>query len=319
MTQHHENGGSMPSREIAVGVAVASLIFAASLAIPIFGFFLAMIMPLPALYFRVKLGRRAGALVSLGTALVVGVSVGFTSFDMLFFGEMMLVGFLLAEFFETDLSLAQMIAGVAGIVLGSAGFFLVLYGNLAGIQVFGAMGEYLSKNLTLTLDVYRRMGMSEENVSMIADALDEIAYVLIRILPGMTAAFVLFVSWLTVLMARPLLRSRGLTHPDFGSLRLWKPPEGLVWGVIVCGLALMLPGKTIKVFALNGLIVLMTVYFFGGIAIISYFFEKKRFPMIVRVFLYSLIALQQLFLFLVIGLGFFDMWLNFRKLEDPRE
>jgi uncharacterized protein YybS (DUF2232 family) len=210
-------------------------------------------------------------------------------------------------------------AGVAGIVLGSALFFLLLYGNLAGVDVFGAMGGYLEKNLALTLEVYRGMGMSEENVRLIADSLDEIAHVLLRILPGMTAAFALFASWLTILMARPLLRSKGLTPPDFGSLRLWRPPEGLVWGVIVCGVSLMLPDKTVKVLALNGLIVLMTVYFFGGIAIVSYFFEKKRFPIIVRVFLYSLIALQQLFLFLVIGLGFFDMWLNFRKLEDPGE
>jgi hypothetical protein len=34
-----------------------------------------------------------------------------------------------------------------------------------------------------------------------------------------------------------------------------------------------------------------------------------------RVFLYSLIALQQVVLIVIIGLGLFDMWLNFRKLE----
>lgn len=317
MTQGQESSGSIPPREIAAGVAATSLIFAASLAIPIFGFFLSMLIPLPTLLYRIKLGRRGGALVPLGAALVVAVSVGFFSFDLLFFGEMMLVGFLLGEFFERDLSVERTVGYTGGIVLGSALFFLVFYGNLSGIDVFGSMGTYLSKNLTLTLDVYRGMGMSEENVAMIADSLDQIAYVLLRILPGMTAAFVMFATWLALLLARPLLRSRGLSVPQFGSLRLWKPPEILVWGVIGCGVALMLPDPTIKILALNGLIVLMTIYFFGGIAIVSYFFEKKRFPIIVRVFLYSLIALQQLFLLLVVGLGFFDMWLNFRKLEEP--
>jgi hypothetical protein len=33
-----------------------------------------------------------------------------------------------------------------------------------------------------------------------------------------------------------------------------------------------------------------------------------------RLFLYSLIALQQIVLLIVVALGFFDMWLNFRKL-----
>jgi uncharacterized protein YybS (DUF2232 family) len=58
----------------------------------------------------------------------------------------------------------------------------------------------------------------------------------------------------------------------------------------------------------------MTIYFFQGIAIISFYFEKKRFPRLLRIVLYSLIALQQVVLLVVVGLGFFDMWLNFRKL-----
>ena len=71
----------------------------------------------------------------------------------------------------------------------------------------------------------------------------------------------------------------------------------------------------LKLVGLNGLITLLTVYFFAGIAIVSYFFEKKRFPRILRFFLYSMIGLQQFILLMVIGLGFFDVWLNFRKLE----
>jgi uncharacterized protein YybS (DUF2232 family) len=58
----------------------------------------------------------------------------------------------------------------------------------------------------------------------------------------------------------------------------------------------------------------MTVYFFQGIAIVSYYFNKKRFPKILRIFLYTLMALQQLILLAVIGLGFFDLWINFRRL-----
>jgi hypothetical protein len=34
----------------------------------------------------------------------------------------------------------------------------------------------------------------------------------------------------------------------------------------------------------------------------------------IRIFLYTLVAVQQLVLLAVIGLGFFDMWFNFRKL-----
>ena len=38
-----------------------------------------------------------------------------------------------------------------------------------------------------------------------------------------------------------------------------------------------------------------------------------------RLFAYSLIALQQVVLLIVIGFGIFDMWLDFRKLKINKE
>jgi uncharacterized protein YybS (DUF2232 family) len=128
-------------------------------------------------------------------------------------------------------------------------------------------------------------------------------------------ASTLFVSWTNLLVAKPILKSRGIFYPSFGSLKLWKAPEVLIWGIIGCGLLLLLPGMTFKFVGLNGLLIMLTIYFFQGIAIVSFYFEKKRFPRMLRVFLYSLIALQQVVLIVIIGLGLFDMWLNFRKLE----
>jgi uncharacterized protein YybS (DUF2232 family) len=87
---------------------------------------------------------------------------------------------------------------------------------------------------------------------------------------------------------------------------------------VASGALLLLPNTLVKIAGLNGLLVLMMIYFFQGIAIVSFYFEKKRFPRILRIFLYSVIGLQQLMLFLVIGLGFFDMWLNFRKFEAKK-
>ena len=78
---------------------------------------------------------------------------------------------------------------------------------------------------------------------------------------------------------------------------------------------LLFPVRAVKMLGLNGLIVFMSIYFFGGIAIVAYFFDKKKFPRLLRTFLYSLIALQQFVLLIVIGIGFFDTWLNFRKIE----
>ena len=77
---------------------------------------------------------------------------------------------------------------------------------------------------------------------------------------------------------------------------------------------MLLADGLFQALGLNSLIILATVYFFQGIAIVAFYFERMRFPRLVRIVLYSLIAMQQLILLIVIGIGFFDMWLNFRRL-----
>jgi uncharacterized protein YybS (DUF2232 family) len=82
---------------------------------------------------------------------------------------------------------------------------------------------------------------------------------------------------------------------------------------------LLVPEKGIRILGLNGFIILMTIYFFQGIAIVSFFFEKKDIPMLLRVILYSFIGMQFFLILLVIATGFFDMWLDFRKLETLKD
>jgi uncharacterized protein YybS (DUF2232 family) len=92
-----------------------------------------------------------------------------------------------------------------------------------------------------------------------------------------------------------------------------------VWAVIGFGVLLALPVGPVKYVGINCLIVLMLIYFFQGIAVISFYFQKKKSPTFLKVFCYGLIAVQIYFLILVVGLGFFDHWINFRKLEMQKE
>ena len=81
---------------------------------------------------------------------------------------------------------------------------------------------------------------------------------------------------------------------------------------------MLTPATGIRLVGINGLLVLLTIYFMQGIAIISFYFEKKGLPRFVRVVLYAMIAFQQLFLLVVIGIGLFDMWINFRKIDTNK-
>lgn len=305
------------AKDIVNGVLITSLIFFVSVFIPIVGFFGALIIPLPILYYRLKLGRKKGAFVPLISGSILYIVIGGISADVLFFVELLLIGFLLGELIESNYSIEKTILYASGAVLLSGLMGLIIYGVLSGQGIYAIVSEYVTKNLELTMVLYQSMGMSEENIHLIDRFLADIQPLIVQIIPAMVTAATLFVAWTNILIARPVLKRRSLSYPDFGPLNMWKAPEYLVWGVIGCGLALFLPDPTINTIGQNGLLILMTVYFFQGIAIVSFYFEKKRLPRFIRFFLYTLIAVQHLILLAVIGLGFFDMWVNFRRLGKP--
>jgi uncharacterized protein YybS (DUF2232 family) len=306
-------------RDITAGIGITCVIYGLSLFMPVIGFFGAMFVPLPVLFYRAKLGRAPGLTVLVAATAVMAAILGRLSVDILFFIEMMLLGFTISELFDKHLSIEKTVLYASGVVLVSGLGSILIYCAVAGIGLFDLVSRYVAENLKLTLALYESMGVSQEAITVLSNSLEQIQYVLIRIMPALISASVLLVAWANILMARPVMNSRSLPLPDFGSLNRWRAPEPLVWALIASGLAILIPDKSIKMLGVNGILMLLTIYFFQGIAIVSFFFEKKQFPRLVRILLYFLIALQQIFLLIVIGLGVFDMWMDFRKLNTKKE
>jgi uncharacterized protein YybS (DUF2232 family) len=302
-------------QDIFRGVVFTSLIFAISLYAPLVGFFIALLIPLPILFYRLKLGRPSGAATAVLAAAVMILLLGRFGFDLLFFLVLVSLGFILGDLLERDLPLEQTVLLTAGgvILCGLGGVFVFSIVSHTGVK--SLISGYVAHNLEMTLALYESMGVSQDTIDMISASLDQIHYVLVRLLPSLSVAGTLLVIWMQLLISRPLVLSRSLFYPDYAPYKLWRAPDQLVWGAIGCGMLLLFPDRSIKVIGLSGILVLVTVYFFQGIAIVSFFFHKKGMPKALRVFLYSIIALQQLVLLAVIGLGFFDIWLNFRKIN----
>ncbi len=309
----HAALGQIPKRTIG-GIAVTCLIIGISAYVPVFGFFCVLLLPLALVFYRLKLGRINAAVVLTATAVIMGVNFGEISMDLLFFCGLMLIGFTLAECLEQNLSVEKTILYPSATVISAGILGLAAYSHSLETGVVALVSEYVAKNLSMTLALYEKVGMPKEDLKMITDSLQQIEFVLVRILPAGLVALTLLITWTSLLLARSVMKRKELAVPDFGALNQWRSPEMLVWAVIACALGILLVGKTMGLLAVNGLIILMIIYFFQGIAIVSFYFEKKKLPRMLKVFLYSIIAIQQLFLLMVVGLGFFDVWLNFRRL-----
>ena len=97
------------AKDIVNGVLITSLIFSVSVFIPIIGFFGALIIPLPILYYRLKLGRTNGALVPLISVAILFIVIGGMAADVLFFTELLLIGFILGELIILNYSVEKTI------------------------------------------------------------------------------------------------------------------------------------------------------------------------------------------------------------------
>ncbi|MCG6909069.1 MAG: YybS family protein [Deltaproteobacteria bacterium] len=308
------SGGA--AKDITTGTIITVLFLAVTSYLPLIGFFCALFVPLPTLFYRTKLGRKLGLAVPAAAFFIMTALLGGISMDHAFFLELLLLGFVLGEFLSMDLSVDKTVVYACATVLLCALAGVLLYANISGKSIGSLVSAYIAENLKLTMSLYESMGVPEEALVNLSNSLDKIQWVLVRIIPAMVVCSTLFVAWVNVLLARAVMVQKGIFFPNFGALNRWKAPDPLIWVLICCGGLLMVPAVGIKMIGLNGLLILLTVYFMQGIAVVSYYFEKKRFPKGLRLFLYSLIALQQIFLLLIIGLGVFDMWLNFRKLNS---
>jgi uncharacterized protein YybS (DUF2232 family) len=301
-------------KDVILAIAITALISMVALHVWVLGPFVGLFIPLPILFYRFKLGRSLGLLILSAVTLIVASVVGWNSIgSVAFLFELGLVGLVLPEVFEMNLSVEKTVGITTGAILTTGAVMLSLYSFVSTTSPWAVVSDYLGESVKLALAMYREVEASEEKIGMLARSLEEIQYFMLRIIPAIVIVTTLFVVWSNLLLARFMLRSKQLFYPDFGRLNRWRAPEPLIWVAIASGGLLLFGHAGIKMFGINGLIVIMMIYFFQGIAIVSFYFEKKRFPKVLRAVLYGLIAMQQLLLLVVIAVGFFDMWIDFRR------
>jgi uncharacterized protein YybS (DUF2232 family) len=293
-----------------------ALVFIVAAGVPVLGLFM---VPLPALYYRLKLGRNLALAATAVAAILWGVVLKATGADLFVFIEQLVLGMVLGECLARGLS-AEKAVGISACAAVAAGTaILFYYAQNAGVGLMDFISAHVTASLNLYRDIYKNMGIPQESLRTLSAALDDARYIVIRTFPGLWAATAFFGAWACLLMVRPWLRAGQLMLPALESLNRWVAPEALIWGVIACGILMLVPHTSVRFVGLNGLFVVLSAYFFQGVAIMSHQFGKKGVPGILRWFLYSLIVLQPYVLFFVIGLGIFDMWLDMRRLKQPKE
>jgi uncharacterized protein YybS (DUF2232 family) len=302
-----------PLKDLLNGVTFVSLIMLAATYIPFLGAFCSCFIPLPIIYYRLKLGRKPMMILMTLTMLIAIQSYGGLSIDTLLIAELLVLGSVMSEFIRKELSADEIVLYTTGILFIAGMFGLLYYSQMISTGVGTIVTNHIDHYVTIMINIYRELGMADDQLEQIARSLNLIIFVL---MPSISIAFLMIVTWLNLLAARLTFQHYQLSFPDFGSLNYWKSPDILVWGLIGSGSIMLFPSEMLKILGSNLLIIFMVIYFFQGIAVVSFFFEKKNVSRTVRTLLYSFIIIHQLSLILIIGIGLFDVWADFRK-QNP--
>jgi uncharacterized protein YybS (DUF2232 family) len=296
------------------GIAFSTLLCLFSISAPLLGFFCFLLLPAPVIFYRIKLGRNAAVVILISSPIIASIIAGDIAGDLFFLMGIMGLGYFIGEWIEKGLPIEKIIGYASGQIFAAALCGLIIYGNISNTGAVNVISDYIGKNIELTISLYKEMGMPDDSIRMIVEAREEIRQTLIRIVPALFAAGILFIGWMNFLVARMMLRRKNIQVLSGEPLNVWKAPEKMVWGIIGAFAMLLMPSTGLKIIGINGLIIFMTLYFFQGIAVVSFYLEKKKIPVPLRVLFYGLIGIQQILTLMVVGLGIFDVWINFRRI-----
>ncbi len=302
-------------RDVMIGIFICLFIFLSTISVPLFGFFIAFLLPTPVLFFRLKLGKYRGAIVPIVVFLIIVFVIHGLLADLFFYGSLLLLGFITGNVLEKHVSIEKTIFETVFTTIIICLLLFAFYAFTIDKSFLTIITEYVSKSIELSFQVYSEIGIEQQQINSMAKSSSDIEHVIIRILPSMFTTLLLFITWLNIILVKRILKKDGVTMKWLGVLNHWKAPERLVWFAILTLCSMFISIISIKIIGLNIFIVLMLIYFFQGIAIISFFFKKKEFPLLPKFIFFTLIIIPQIFALLIITLGFFDTWFNYRKLD----
>ena len=278
-----------------------------------------VLAPLPVLVAGWRSGELAALTVALAAAAVIFClhPVLETVWQNLGFLNLLLMGVLLAGLQCRGVAAPQAIMlTVAALTVGA---LLVFLGQAVYLGM--APHDLLAQKSAEVMDSVRKVlgntagGAAGPLVPGVAPA--QMEALLQRLLPGLLVTNMALVAWLNVVLSRQLIFLLGWGEAD-PPLYHWAAPEWLIFVLLGAGFLLLVPVAGARFFGLNLLMVVAVLYFCQGVAVVATWFHRLGLPRLLRMIGYPLLFLNPFF-FLIITLGLMDLWLDFRRLHQPKD
>lgn len=224
-----------------------------------------------------------------------------------------IAGMLMAWSAEKQFRVEAVVLLPALVVLGAIAFYFIYGAMQQSITPWELVLKNIRESVELNIEFYSRLPLNPEEIQAIVDNKPRMISLFARIFPALCVMAALFTIWMNLIAACRLLKSRGIVLPRLSNLSQWSAPGWLVWVFIAAGGLSAVPVTPIRVVGVNIFLVVSFLYFLQGLAIVSFFFQHKNISLFFRFLVYFLIAIQQILMIAIAAVGFFNLWVDFRK------
>lgn len=308
--------------------AIAIIFALISAYIPVVGVFTGIFWPVPIILLGVRHGYKwsmmatvvAGIISALLTGPLHALSV------VLGFG---LIGIALGHGFRKGYSPVKTLLWGVGASIISKLMLMGIGAVFMGVNPLNFEGEGFEQAMEQAINIYRSIGMSEQDLTKIAAEMKELFKLMKVMVPVIIALGAVFDTYINFVAARAVLKRMGksiasVPIESFPPLKSWNMPRATVyvWGLSIAGLLFSQGNPQYQIIyqlAVNLQLAAMLILLVQGLALGYFLADKYEIPKLIRTILLVLIFTNGLFGQIVIFAGVFDLILDYRRLRTPRQ
>jgi len=291
--------------------------FASGRLFPVLGVPLSLLTPVPAVLLGLRHGR-AALLAAVGVSALALAALTTPRHAVALLLEFALPGLLLAESLRRTTRSEGAVIGVAGLLTLGA-FGVLLLESAAWRQPLAVLEQHVLALVAEAERLLANLGLPSEGGPAAGSARSALGPFLVMAFPGIFFAGNVLTAWGYVLLLGGFIRRWPVLVPgQVPEWWRWELPEQLVWAFIGAGGLYLTGWPGLQAAGLNGLIVLLALYFLQGLSIAAFVFRRYQLPRTLGALSVVLLLFQPLLALVVAGVGLFDIWFSFRRLSFPR-
>ncbi|HKI49785.1 MAG TPA: DUF2232 domain-containing protein [Desulfobacteria bacterium] len=301
------------TRDVLIPYGIFLVIILVAFIAPPLAMFVGMFTPVPLILVYLQRGKMTGLVTITAVSLALLVLVG-PQLAIAFIAAYGIMAAAMAETIRLSFSFEKIIgiSALAPTVLT----LLMLFIGLDGKSSMKALEDTIRTEAESYIQVLEKAGETPENLKDIRKSVKATVPIAAKVFPTFILISAL-VGAITNFLAIRYLWLRFYTRQYFEGVDVsrWMLPDVMVW-VLIASVGSMFFGPEIsQVAGMNLAIILLFLYFLQGLSVVTHILKAKAFPKWAWVLIFVLIPLNPMFFGLVVGMGLFDIWVDFRKIR----